>query len=191
MPFDESAYFKQKFFAKSLSNETVESVRFEECLFSECRFIDCKFEKCVFIDCIFEKSSLSAVNPIGSRFLQPAFFGCKVMGFDWGKAAKIQELQFEECQLDFSNFASLALPRIKIIKCSVKEARFVESDLSDGVFTGSDFEGTTFFKSNFSRADFRNSKNYEIDIKNNTLRGARFSLPEALSLLYGLEISIE
>jgi fluoroquinolone resistance protein len=191
MTFKEAAYYKEKFMSLSLANEEIPSVRFEECTFSESRLIDCKFEKCVFIDCRFEGTVLSAINPTGSRFLQPKFFRCKVMGFDWAKAAKLQDLSFEECQLDYSNFSSLQLLKIRMTKCSAKEARFMETDMSDGVFTDTDFQGSTFFKSNFSRADFRQARNYEIDIKNNTLKKARFSMPEVLSLLYGLEIEIE
>jgi len=191
MVFSESAYFKEKFSALSFSNETVSSVRFEECTFSECRLVDCKFEKCVFLDCKFEGCTLSAVNPDKSRFLQPKFFRCKVMGFDWAKAAKIQDISFDDCQLDYSNFSSLHFPKIHMVKCSAKEARFVETDMTDGVFTGTDFQNSTIFKSNFTRADFRQAKNYSLDVRNNTIKNARFSLPEALSLLYGLEIEIE
>jgi fluoroquinolone resistance protein len=191
MLLKETAYYKEKFTALSWEKEIADSIRFEECTFSECRLIECKFEKCVFIECKFEKSTVSAINPTGSRFLNPNFILCKVMGFDWAKAAKLQELNFNECHLDYSNFSSLQLPKIRMTKCSAKEARFVESDMSDGVFTDTDFQGSTFFKSNFSRADFRRAKNYEIDIKNNTLKKARFSMPEVLSLLYGLEIEIE
>jgi fluoroquinolone resistance protein len=191
MAFKETAYYKDKFTTLSLTNETVESVRFEECIFSECRLIDNKLEKCLFIDCRFEGSILSSINPTGSRFLKPQFTRCKVMGFDWAKAAKLQDLVFIECQLDYSNFSSLRLPKIKMIKCSSKEARFVEADMSDGVFTDTDFQGSIFFKSDFSKADFRRAKNYEIDVTNNVLKNALFSLPEALSLLAGLEIKIE
>jgi fluoroquinolone resistance protein len=191
MAFSETAYYKEKFSALSLSGETVSSLRFEACTFSECRLVDCKFEKCVFIDCKFEGCTLSAVNPEKSRFLQPGYFHCKVMGFDWAKAAKLQEISFTDCHLDYSNFSSLQFPKVRMIKCSAKEARFVETDMTDGVFTGTDFQGSTIFKSNFTRADFRQATNYNIDVRNNVIKNARFSLPEALSLLYGLEIVIE
>lgn len=191
MAFSEAAYYHEQFTALSLSGETVSSIRFEACTFSECRLVDCKFEKCVFIDCKFEGCTISAVNPDKSRFLQPQFHRCKVMGFDWAKAAKLQDISFDDCLLDYSNFSSLRFPKIHMVKCSAKEARFVETDMSDGIFTGTDFQGSTIFKSNFTRADFRQAKNYNLDVRNNVIKNARFSLPEALSLLYGLEITIE
>jgi fluoroquinolone resistance protein len=191
MSFAKTAYYQERFTALVLSGEDVESIRFEECTFDECRFVDFKFEKCLFIDCDFKGSVLSAIDPIGSRFLRPGFSQCKVIGFDWAKTTKLQDLSFTECQIDYSNFSSLQLPRVRMVRCSAKEVRFNETSAVDGVFTETDFQGSTFFKSDLSRSDFRRAKNYSIDLNNNVIKGARFSLPEALSLLYGLDIVIE
>lgn len=191
MSFNKPTYYKEKFTALSLTAEHVKAVTFDTCTFADCRFVDCKFEKCVFIDCAFDKSVFSAIVPIGSRFLRPEFFQCKVIGIDWSKAGKLENMIFTECQIDYSNFSSLQLPRTRMTKCSAIEARFNETNLSDGVFKDTDFQGSTFFKADLSRSDFRQAKNYSIDIKNNILKDARFSLPEALALLYGLDIVIE
>jgi fluoroquinolone resistance protein len=191
MSFIKSTYYKEKFTALSFTVEKVETVTFDECIFTDCRFVDCKFEKCVFIECEFQQSVFSAIDPIGSRLLHPEFFQCKVIGVDWSKASKLENMSFTECQIDYSNFSSLQLPRTKMVNCSAKEVRFTETNLSDGVLTDTDFQESTFFKTNLSRADFRRAKNYNIDVTNNIIRSARFSLPEALSLLYGLDIVIE
>jgi fluoroquinolone resistance protein len=191
MSFNKPTYYKEKLTALSLTAEHVKAVTFDTCTFADCRFVDCKFEKCVFIDCAFDKSVFSAIVPIGSRFLRPEFFQCKVIGIDWSKAGKCENMIFTECQIDYSNFSSLQLPRINIVKCSAREVRFIETNLSDGIFKDTDFQGSTFFKADLSRSDFRQAKNYSIDIKNNILKDARFSLPEALALLYGLDIVIE
>ncbi|OGO35409.1 MAG: hypothetical protein A2147_03710 [Chloroflexi bacterium RBG_16_57_8] len=189
--FAETAYYQKEFIAVHLSDEDVRTVKFEECHFDDCSFVRCKFENCAFIDCKFDRCVLSAINPAGSRFLQPAFSRCKVIGFDWAKAGKLHGLDFSDGQLDYSNFSSLQLPRIRIVKCCVREASFTEMDMSDGIFTDTDFLGSTFFKTDLSRADFRRAKSYCIDVKNNVIKNARFSLPEVLSLLDGLNIVIE
>jgi len=191
MSFIKSNYYKEKFTALSFTAEKVEVVTFDECMFTDCRFVDCKFEKCVFIECEFKQSVFSAIDPIGSRLLRPEFFQCKVIGVDWSKASKLENMSFNECQIDYSNFSSLQLPRTKMLKCSAREVRFNETNLSDGVFKSTDFQGSTFFKADLSMSDFRQAKNYSIDVKNNLVKNARFSLPEALSLLYGLDIVIE
>ena len=57
---------------------------------------------------------------------------------------------------------------------------FFWTDLSESLFGETDLTG----------ADFREVRNYRIDPRRNTLAGARFSLPEALALLYALDIEI-
>jgi fluoroquinolone resistance protein len=191
MPFDSPLYSQEKFTSLALTEDSVASVKFEECTFTDCRFIDVKLDKCAFVDCVFNGSLLSAIRPIDTRFLRPRFIRCKVIGFDWAKAGKLENLDFGDSQLDYSNFSSLNLIRIRMDRCSAREIRFIDANMSDGVFTGTDFTGSTFFKSNLTRADFRRARNYSIDIRNNTVKNARFSLPEALSLLEGLEITVE
>jgi fluoroquinolone resistance protein len=191
MEFDSPLYSQEKFTSLALTEDSVASVKFDECTFIDCRFIEVRFDKCAFVDCVFHDSVLSAIRPVDTRFLRPRFVRCKVIGFDWAKAGKLENLDFEESQLDYSNFSSLRLGRIRMDRCSAREVRFIEADMSEGVFTGTDFTGSTFFKSNLTRADFRRARNYSIDIRNNTVKNARFSLPEALSLLEGLEITVE
>ncbi len=191
MSFDETAYYRQKFEGVELTAGRIHGVKFDECSFYDCRFIDSKIEKCAFIDCSFHDSVLSAINPVDSRFLRPKFDRCKVIGCDWAKAGKLEALDFEECQVDYSNFASLRLPKIRMVKCSAKEVRFIEADMTDGVFGGTDFAGSIFFKSILTGADFRRARNYSIDVRNNAIKGTQFSLPEVLALLDGLEVKIE
>ena len=119
------------------------------------------------------------------------FSKCKVIGCDWTKASQIHGLDFAGCQINYSNFAMLKLPKIKITGCEAREVDFSETDLSGGSFNGTDFERSVFFKTNLTKADLTGAVNYIIDPRNNTLKKTRFSLPEALSLLSCLDIIIE
>jgi uncharacterized protein YjbI with pentapeptide repeats len=85
----------------------------------------------------------------------------------------------------------LKLPGIKLIDCEAKEVDFIETDLTNGVFKKTDLENSQFFKTNLSGADFSSARNYSIDVRNNILKKTRFSMPEALALLDGLDIIIE
>ncbi len=192
MSFNEGAYCYQEKLSKiSLVKEIIQGKSFEECEFDGCSFIDCRWQKCRFLSCKFNECILSAINPLDSRFIQIKFTNCKVIGFDWTKAQKIDELDFNGCQINYSNFKLLKLPKIKIVKCEAKEADFTETDLSEGDFKNTDFEKSRFFKTNLSNADFRGAKNYSIDVKNNTLTKAKFSVPEAWSLLNSLDIVLD
>jgi uncharacterized protein YjbI with pentapeptide repeats len=120
-----------------------------------------------------------------------SFSGSKVIGLDWTKAQHIEGISFDNCQLNYSNFRMLKLKKLKMTGCEAKEADFTEADLSAGDFSNTDFEKSIFFKTNLNAADFTGARNYYIDARVNTLKKAKFSLPEALSLLDGLGVVIE
>lgn len=191
MDLSKDAYYQERFVKLSYTQESIRSKVFEECEFNNCSFIDCKFEKCRFLNCKFHDCYLSAITPVSCHFIEVEFSKCKVMGVDWAKAQRIRELRFYECQINYSNFRLLKLPKIKIVKCEAKEIDFIETDLSGGDFRNTDFEKSLFFKANLTNADFRGATNYSIDIKTNILKRTRFSLPEALSLLDSLDVIIE
>ena len=191
MSFTEDSYFQETFLNVTLSGETVRSKEFEECQFNGCSFIDCKFLKCRFINCKFMGCVISAVNPIDSWITDATFSKCKVIGCDWTKTLQIHGLEFTDCQINYSNFASLKLPKTKMINCEAREVDFTETDLSDGIFTGTDFERSVFSKTNLTRANFKGALNYLIDPRYNTLKKTHFSFPEALSLLSSLDIIID
>ena len=191
MSFSESTYYGEEFSRLSLEKESIKSKRFEECEFSSCVFVDCKFVKCTLINCKFNDCVLSAIVPLDSRFIDVSFAKSKAIGFDWPKAQKLQGLVFEGCQVDYSNFRLLKIPRIRMANCEAKEIDFIETDLSGGDFRNTDFQGSRFLKSDLSGADFRGARNYFIDARNTTFRKTRFSLPEALVLLQSLDITID
>ncbi len=191
MTFDEEKYFQRTFTGLSSEKEEVASRVFEECEFKSCTFIETRFVKCVFLDCKFIECVLSAVKLLNSRFSRTGLHRCKAIGIDWPKAAKVDNLEFQGCKMDYSNFRFMKLPGTKIVGCEAKEVDFIEADLKGSDFRGTDFEKSVFFKTDLSGADFRNSRNYGIDVRNNTLKGARFSFPEVMGLFSGLDIIIE
>jgi fluoroquinolone resistance protein len=191
MNFTETDYYQQSFTKISLDGNEVKNKNFEESVFEDCHFLNCSFEKSRFLNCQFRGCVISAVGLLNCRFIQPIFRKCKVLGIDWTKTKLFREPEFYDCQIDFSNFRMLKIPGVKIINCEAREVEFIETDFSGGVFTGTDFERSRFFKTNLSGADFRGAKNYSIDITNNMIKKARFSYPEVISLLDGLEITIE
>lgn len=191
MSFPEKNYYQEKFSKLALSQEVINSVSFEECEFTACTFIDCKFEKSKFLNCTFTDCILSAVGFLNSRLNEIHFSRCKVIGIDWAKVQEVRDLDFKECQINYSSFKLLKLPRIKIVKCEAREVEFNETDLSHADFKYTDFEGSRFFKTNLAYADFKGAVNYYIDSQNNTFKQTRFSLPEAICLLKSMDIILE
>ena len=65
---------------------------------------------------------------------------------------------------------------------------FRETDLSQADFAGTNLCDSLFLATDLTEADLSQARNYQIDPSQNTVRKAKFSLPEAMSLLYGLDI---
>jgi uncharacterized protein YjbI with pentapeptide repeats len=57
-------------------------------------------------------------------------------------------------------------------------------------FTGTDLTDSLFLTTDLTEADLSSATNYQIDARQNTIQNARFSLPEAMSLLHGLDIEL-
>jgi fluoroquinolone resistance protein len=189
--FDRDSYEKETFSGLQLGEETVTGVTFEECVFENCSFISTKLEACRFLTTTFTGCVLSAVMPLNSRFDEATFKQCKVIGIDWTRTAETRKLRFADCQLNYSNFRFLKLPGLRMERCEVKDADFIEARLKGASFAKSNLEKTRFFKTDLTEADFRGASNYSIDPAANTVKKARFSLPEAIALLESLEIILD
>lgn len=100
-------------------------------------------------------------------------------------------LALSRCPLRVNEAPGLNLRGATLEACSAKEADFAEADLRDALCPRTDFAGAKFHGTNMERADMREALNYVIDPRVNKVKGARFSLPEAVALLRGLDIVVE
>ena len=186
-----NSFYKETFSGLTLTSSKIQSKEFEDCTFEKCIFIECVFDACHFIDCSFVGCSISANKPYNSQFTNIVFKDSKIMGFDWTKARNVRLLSFERCDISYSNFSYLKLPELKLLECTAHEVNFNETDLTSGIFIKTDFLNSVFSSTNLTKADFRKAFNYGIDFNFNILKKARFSLPEAMSLLTSLDIILE
>jgi uncharacterized protein YjbI with pentapeptide repeats len=133
------------------------------------------------------------VHVKSSQFSSVQFEGCKVIGINWTEASWqkggfFRLIDFHDCTLNYSSFFGLKLKGIKITQSTAREVDFGETDLTAGVFDHTDFSGSIFMHTDLTEADFTTATNYSISAKNNTLKKTKFALPEAMSLLYSLDI---
>jgi uncharacterized protein YjbI with pentapeptide repeats len=189
----QAEYSRVTFNKVKLEAGRVVGKEFDACIFSHCSLRESVFQACKFSDCIFRDCDLSLVRFEESSLSDTRFVRSKVIGVNWTLAAwsRFQmesPLSFVECVVDFSAFIGLTLRKITFQKCSAQEVEFSEADLSGAIFSGTDLAKSRFSHTNLTRANFEGATNYTIDIATNKLAKARFSLPEALSLLYGLDI---
>jgi len=165
-------------------------VKFVKCSFQDSAFVDCKFINCTFNNC-----NLTMLGVDRSQFSNVVFEECQAVGINWTKASWdkkgfFRSIHFHGCTLNYSSFFGLKLPKMKMTDCVAHEVDFGQADVTDGIFTGTDFGGSIFMQTTLTSANFVGASNYHIAPLHNVLKKAKFSLPEALSLLHGLEITL-
>ncbi|MDQ2787279.1 MAG: pentapeptide repeat-containing protein [Chloroflexota bacterium] len=194
---DGQQYEGATFTALATPAQTFTGIDFAACVFDRCVFTESAFSHCSFTDCRFTGCDLSLARVPGSRFTDTRFDASKLLGVDWTKAgdAVISKLflsvHFDDCLLNYATFFGLALRRSRFTDCIAREVDFRDADLTEAVCTTTDFTGSKFHHTNLTKADFRRATGYAINPATNTVTRARFSLPEAVSLLSGFDIVIE
>ena len=194
---DGGQYAGETFTRLTAQGQTFAEIDFTGCVFDHCALIECMWHRCSFTECRFRHCDLSLAAVPGSRFPDARFTASKLIGVDWTKAGftaitkLLLAVQFEDCLLNYASFFGLTLRRSRFVGCIAREVDFREADLTDAVCTKTDFTGSKFHHTNLTKADFREATGYAINPVVNTIARARFSLPEAVSLLSGFDVEIE
>lgn len=173
--------------ARLVSNE------FHDCIFDHCLFVETTFRNCRFVNCVFMHCDLSLIQVPNCSFTATRFENSKVMGVNWTRAnwpaTKLSDpILFSKCAISHSTFIGLNLRCIQIRDCVAVNVDFRETDLSQADFAGTNLSDSLFLTTDLTAADLSSAYNYQIDARQNTIKKAKFSLPEAMSLLYSLDI---
>lgn len=141
----------------------------------------------------FEHCQFVGANMTGVQLVDVVFENCKLAGIDFRKCRAFPsiDMRFVDCVLDGCNFSDLVLKNQSFVGCDLRRCTFVRTDLSGADFSHSDLTESLFHACDLTRADFSRSRNYAIDPVGNKITKARFSLPEAVSLLRGFDIEIK
>ncbi len=184
--------FGEVFEDLTLSGEEFVQVEFEDCTFTRSDFSQVSFKQCYFSECHFKHCNMSLMHVLDSRFSGCKFEDCKVIGVDWTKAdwSGLTQVapQFKRCVLSDSSFWGLKLESIMIHACDARDVDFREANLHGGDCAHSDFSRALFRKSTLTEVDFSDARSFDIDVRVNEIKGAKFSRYEALRLLGGLDI---
>lgn len=176
----------EDFLKKSLEGCVFTSCSFNSCNFSESILRNAKFCGCTFVNCNFSLSKLE-----GCRFQDVHFIECKIVGLEFFKCEKtFFSVSFKKCLLHYCNFSDLNMKNTSFKESNLKESHFTNTSLSGADFTDVDLSGTIFHNCDLSKADFSSAMRYDIDPRTNKIKKAKFSLPEAIGLLRGFEITL-
>ncbi len=191
--FDQKEYNGQEWKSLVLRSAQVRGRTFDSCTFVKCSFRETAFVECKFRGCTFRGCDLGMVNLKGSDFNAVRFENCQLIGVNWTettweKGWILKPADFERCALNHSSFLGLDLKRVSLVRCTAQNVDFAEANLNGCNCTGTDFLESRFLHTDLTEADFSGARNYAISPALNTLKKTKFSLPEAMALLYGLDI---
>ena len=192
---DEKEHSERVFDKLQLKGSKTESKTFYACVFRNCDFTGASFRFCKFRDCAFESCNLSLAKVSASVFDGISFKNSKLAGVNWTEAEWPRITlsgppKFFNCVLSDCSFLGLRLAGAVIRDSLAKEADFREAVLSKADLTGTDFAGALFGGTDLCGANLAGARNYAINPKENKVKDARFSLPEAMALLYCLDVKI-
>lgn len=189
----QSDYADQTFKEVHLNGEQLVSSEFYDCTFVRCSFAGCTFRACRFVNCTFQQCDLSLTRVPESVFSETRFEDSKIIGVDWTQADWTavglgDPIGFFKCAISHSTFIGLSLQELEIKECIATDVDFREADLTKADFAGTDLSESLFSHTNLTEADLSSARNYHISPEQNTIRQTKFSLPEAMALLYGMDI---
>lgn len=157
------------------------------------------FEDCLFTGCRFESCKVVAPQFQGVQMLSCDFDHCDLSGVDW--SALMDQRKLEMGFLPFDSLRDCSLRHCVFFGLDLKGFDFSKADLSGAVFDGCNLkgasfaqcrlQGTSFAQNDLSEGDFRGATEYFFSLEGNRVKGAKFSLPEAVNLLAALGIRIE
>lgn len=173
------------------SETTLAKGEYDNCTFVNCVFLDSDLSNVNFTECEFIDCDLSNVNLKHTVFNDSSFSKCKLVGTQLNDCSDfLFSVTFNECNLSLSSFYKVRLKGTKFKACILHQVDFTEADMSNSSFDNCDFKGAIFENTQLEKTDFRTAYNYALDPENNTIKKAKFSMPEVLGLLkkYNIEV---
>lgn len=192
---DTREHYDQVFEKIDLEPGEVLTGEFTDCEFVKCAFAAVVLSNCRFFNCTFQECDLSLIQISGSSFPATRFEKSKLIGINWtlGNWSQVEFnplVGFFDCVISHSTFIGLELTGLQIKNCMAHEVDFRETNLSKVNFQGTDLGKSLFGNTDLTAADLSQARNYQIDPGLNKLKKAKFSLPEAMALLYSMDIEI-
>ncbi len=188
-------HYEQTFRGLKAAGEPLNRVRIESCQFIDCDFSASVWRSVVLQECQFIRCNLGLWQLPYSELASVQFEDCKLLGVDWTRAAwpdlgLTPRLQFRRCLLDDSTFFGLALDEMVLTGCQARDVDFRDCHLRRADLRDSDLAHSLFGNTDLRAANLTEARDYDIDLRHNQLKGAKFSRFEALRLLDSLEIEL-
>lgn len=188
----EKFYQDEVFEQAELSELFSTPAEFDNCTFNNCSFASANLSGSVFIDCKMNDCDLSNAELKETGLKGVAFNNCKMLGLLFYNCSKfLFSISLNNCQLNYSSFFQVKLPKVKFSHCDFLETDFTEADLTGCIFDNCNLAGARFEQTKLKQADLHTALNYSIDPNINQIRKAKFSLQGVPGLLDAYDIEID
>ncbi len=192
---DVGTTYRGRVFRDFERSEAIRNAVFIDCVFDGMRWRQIRLDSCRFVACNFTDCDLSLADIEGSIFRDVSFDACSLTGIAWDRAADTLHdpfgVDFRGCVVSFGQFRGVRLEDRRIDQCVAHECDFRDAKLAGATCRGTDFRASDFSGADLRGVDFRYARNYSIDVRETTIAGARFSMPDAAALLDGLDIVVD
>lgn len=165
--------------------------RFIDCTFNGCNLSKTTFLECDFQGCTFHNCDMSLMAIRKCSFKKIKLSSSKAIGINWSDAANPFTIECIDSNISYSTFAGKAIKKAVFKGCKVHEVDFTQCNLAEADFSKTDLTDSRFVHCDLSQADFSNAISYNIDLKTNKVKGAIFSMPEAMTLLDSFGIVVQ
>ncbi len=185
--YDDVVWSQVDFSSQRLEDTTFSACTFEGCDFSGVALRGTRFEGCRFVECNLSNTVLDH-----ARFDGVALESCKLVGLNFGLAdTLIFEVSLVKCLLRYVNFSQIRWKKAVVRDCEASESDFRGAQLAGADFRGTKFRGCRFHAADLPQADFTGAEGYDLDLRTENLKKAKFSLPEALNLLAPFDLEVK
>ncbi len=165
---------------------------YEQCSFESCDFTGADISNVTFVDCTFSMCNLSSLKCGGTVLSGVKFSNCKLVGIHFADfAQETLDISFESCRLDSAVFDNITLKKLALGESDLLRCEFLWTDLTGANFSGCDLRESRFINCVLEKTDFREISNLNIDIRDNRVTDAKFSILSAVDLLIPMGIIFE
>lgn len=164
---------------------------FYSCEFQGVNFANLPLKSTLLAECKFSGCNLANADLTNTSLRELEFTACNLMGINWARARRVSDLAFKDCKLDFGSFQGLSLKGLKCLGSFALETDFSDADLTGSDFSRTSLAGASFVRAKLEKADLRSAVHYLIDPRFTSIKGAKFSFPDVISLITALGAEVD
>jgi uncharacterized protein YjbI with pentapeptide repeats len=135
------------------SDQSGDSVEFEQCRFSRAAFAGVAMERAAFTDCKVEHCDWANLRTKGSSMLRVDVSVSRLTGLHWIDGV-LRDVAFRDCRMDLATFRFTSFKDVAFVDCNLTRADFTNADLRGAHFTGCDLTAAQFAQADAVGARF-------------------------------------